>query len=568
MASVPNSGSAAPPPPVWDARPPETAVRLRRLLDPRGCRHRRQHRIVDLLADRRAVLSRAAVAAGRSGPGSARCLHRRPHDACRDSGVCGAGLGLFRSPGKLVCAGDPGQEIDGHPRFDRARRPIEPGCSHRSLMADVPADRGLAGRPGSAPWSCCWPSSPAWPSPSPPASRACTTGWRGPSSPGDGSVATGSRPGARLDGGRESPFIPAFAREPHGKIHHAARRRRAAADGQCRHRHDHPQELPEDHQAHRPEGRAVLRDALDGRRPEEGLRARPAGLPERQDHRRRPQLRLRLEPRARAVGAARLRHPLRHLRGFRRHLLQQLLQERHPADQGAQGDHRQADGRCQPRLQRHHRDRSGEAGDQGSRRRHGALRHRPVPQALPAERPRRHRAHHGEEVRRSTTSRRARKRRSPGCTPRRETPRPRRKKTNGVQPHSAGAARRRHRPRSHDRGAQDHRLDGQQARRRFRHQGRRRRRRRDRQAWRAAVRCHHEDGARGRRRAVRLGRRTEVGQCRVRQEARARAAAPAQGDGSLRQPAPGQGVRRADRCQLAQARDRQGPRHHDHPRAD
>ena len=44
--------------------------------------------------------------------------------------------------------------------------------------------------------------------------------------------------------------------------------------------------------------------------------------------------------------------------------------------------------------------------------------------------------------------------------------------------------------------------------------------------------------------------------------------APAQGDGPLRQPAPGQGVRRADRCQLAQARDRQGPRHHDHPRAD
>ena len=56
--------------------------------------------------------------------------------------------------------------------------------------------------------------------------------------------------------------------------------------------------------------------------------------------------------------------------------------------------------------------------------------------------------------------------------------------------------------------------------------------------------------------------------CRVQQEARARAAAPAQGDGPVRQPAPGQGVRRADRCQLAQARDRQGPRHHDHPRAD
>ena len=44
--------------------------------------------------------------------------------------------------------------------------------------------------------------------------------------------------------------------------------------------------------------------------------------------------------------------------------------------------------------------------------------------------------------------------------------------------------------------------------------------------------------------------------------------APAQGDGAVRQPAPGQGVRRAGRCELAEARDRQGPRHHDHPRAD
>ena len=37
-------------------------------------------------------------------------------------------------------------------------------------------------------------------------------------------------------------------------------------------------------------------------------------------------------PRARAVGAARFRHPLRDLDLVRRHLLQQLLQERHPAD--------------------------------------------------------------------------------------------------------------------------------------------------------------------------------------------------------------------------------------------
>ena len=39
------------------------------------------------------------------------------------------------------------------------------------------------------------------------------------------------------------------------------------------------------------------------RRPEEGFHPRPAGLPERQDPRRRSQFRLRLEPRARTVGA-------------------------------------------------------------------------------------------------------------------------------------------------------------------------------------------------------------------------------------------------------------------------
>ena len=117
------------------------------------------------------------------------------------------------------------------------------------------------------------------------------------------------------------------------------------------------------------------------------------------------------------------------------------------------------------------------------------------------------------------------KERSPGCTPHPDTrPLAQEKEDNGVQPQSAGAARRRHRPRSHERSAQDHRLDGQEARGRLRHQGRRGRRRRPRQARRAAHRRHHEDGARGRRRAVRLGRRAEVGQCRVQQEARARPA--------------------------------------------
>ena len=46
------------------------------------------------------------------------------------------------------------------------------------------------------------------------------------------------------------------------------------------------------------------------------------------------QFRLRLVARARALGPSGLRRPLRDFDLFRRHLLQQLLQERHPADQG------------------------------------------------------------------------------------------------------------------------------------------------------------------------------------------------------------------------------------------
>jgi hypothetical protein len=54
-------------------------------------------------------------------------------------------------------------------------------------------------------------------------------------------------------------------------------------------------------------------------------------LPQRGGADRLRELRLRLVPRARALGAARLRHPLRHRARLRRHLPQQLLQERHPA---------------------------------------------------------------------------------------------------------------------------------------------------------------------------------------------------------------------------------------------
>ena len=118
-------------------------------------------------------------------------------------------------------------------------------------------------------------------------------------------------------------------------LHRAHRRRRAAQDRQCRHRHDHPEAVPEDDQAHRPRHGPVRGDALQrGRLGEPGLRPQQAGLPQGADPRRRRQFRLRLLARARALGAARFRHPLRDLDELRRHLLQQLLQERHPADQG------------------------------------------------------------------------------------------------------------------------------------------------------------------------------------------------------------------------------------------
>ena len=62
----------------------------------------------------------------------------------------------------------------------------------------------------------------------------------------------------------------------------------------------------------------------------------------RHHHGRRRELRLRVEPRARAVGAARLRHPLRDRALLRRHLLQQHLQERHPAHHPARGARQRA----------------------------------------------------------------------------------------------------------------------------------------------------------------------------------------------------------------------------------
>ena len=68
------------------------------------------------------------------------------------------------------------------------------------------------------------------------------------------------------------------------------------------------------------------------------------------DHRR--EFRLRVVPRARALGPARFRHQVHHRAVLRRHLLQQLLQERHSAHHAAASRDRQADRRRLARGER------------------------------------------------------------------------------------------------------------------------------------------------------------------------------------------------------------------------
>ena len=91
------------------------------------------------------------------------------------------------------------------------------------------------------------------------------------------------------------------------------------------------------------------------------------------DHRRRRQFRLRLVARARALGAARFRRALRDLDQLCRHLLQQLLQERHSADRRHARAIEAPDGRCRARLQRHHLGRPRRADHQGPGRRHASI---------------------------------------------------------------------------------------------------------------------------------------------------------------------------------------------------
>ena len=109
--------------------------------------------------------------------------------------------------------------------------------------------------------------------------------------------------------------------------------RRAAADHQYRHRHDHPQAVSQDDQAHRPRHRAVFGDAL-----QRGRHARtPDFVLNKPAYR---QAKIIVAGDNFGCGSSREHAPwalldfgvtLRHLHQLRRHFLQQLLQERHPA---------------------------------------------------------------------------------------------------------------------------------------------------------------------------------------------------------------------------------------------
>jgi 3-isopropylmalate/(R)-2-methylmalate dehydratase large subunit len=160
---------------------------------------------------------------------------------------------------------------------------------------------------------------------------------------------------------------------PHGR--HPAR--------EHRHRPDHPRPVPEGHRQEGARQGALLRLALRRRR-EAARRLRPQRRrgPGLHGPRRRRQLRLRVLPRARPLGAGRLRHPGRGLDPHRRHLPEQLPQERPPPHRpGARGA-REAARRARLRDP----DRPGEPDRDAPRRRNGPLPHRELQPLLPDER--------------------------------------------------------------------------------------------------------------------------------------------------------------------------------------
>ncbi len=142
-----------------------------------------------------------------------------------------------------------------------------------------------------------------------------------------------------------------------------------------RHRHHHPRALAQDRHPRGPRPRRVRGAARQARQ-----RVRPARVQGRADPHRRRQLRLRLEPRARCLGAARHGREGGDRAELLRHLLGQRVQERHPHRGAAAGAGRPADG---SRRDRPDRDRP--RAPDGDHPVPGPLhlRDRPVPQVLP-----------------------------------------------------------------------------------------------------------------------------------------------------------------------------------------
>jgi 3-isopropylmalate/(R)-2-methylmalate dehydratase large subunit len=129
---------------------------------------------------------------------------------------------------------------------------------------------------------------------------------------------------------------PGWRRPPDASLHPPRRPRGAAVAGQYRHRPDHPQAVPQDRRARGPGQGPVLRLPLRRRRKRDRrLRAEPARVQGLVRADRRRQFRLRKLARARPMGADGLRDHVRDLDQLRRHLQQQLLQQR-PAAGGAE----------------------------------------------------------------------------------------------------------------------------------------------------------------------------------------------------------------------------------------
>ncbi len=124
------------------------------------------------------------------------------------------------------------------------------------------------------------------------------------------------------------------------QAHPAARRER-------RHRPDHPRPIPQDDREVGPRERPVQRLALPaGRQPQPGLRAQPARDAGPPGAARGRQLRRRLVPRARAVGAHRVGHQGHHQHLVRGHLPNNSHEERAAAHRGRPGHAPAASRRC------------------------------------------------------------------------------------------------------------------------------------------------------------------------------------------------------------------------------